>query len=163
LQGAGQDDKFDPRNLALFVQNEKILGKRVAPVRTLYYDAIDESAPEEKTRQEDYLRCVQSLPDTHAVIGRIRQGKRGREQKGVDVQLAVDALEAAWSGTVEAIGLVTGDADFVPLANAVRRLGPHVIVLAFANSLADDLRASADRVIELPPPPADWVRPLKDH
>jgi uncharacterized LabA/DUF88 family protein len=126
--------------------------------RIFYYDAVDESRPEEAERQERYFARLRRLPDVHVVLGDVRRRVKGpREQKGVDVQLAVDALEVASSGRVDAIALVTGDADFVPLAGAVRRAGPHVIVMAFPSSLSDRLEAEADRSIFLPePPPDSW-------
>ena len=97
------------------------------------------------------------MPDTHVVEGQVRQGKRRPEQKGVDVQLAVDALQAANRGVVGAIALVSGDADFIPLVKAVRDVGPHVIVIAFKESLSPDLRTAADRVVVLDSPPEDWA------
>ena len=42
-------------------------------------------------------------------------------------------------------------------SHAIRETGPHVLVLAFKNSLASELREAADRVIYLPEEPTDWA------
>jgi uncharacterized protein (TIGR00288 family) len=102
---------------------------------------------------------VRRLPDTHVGEGYARRRRGVLQQKGVDVRLAVDALEAAVAQRVRIIGPVAGDADFVPLVEAIRRAGPHMVVLAFRESLAAELRGAADRVVFLPDEPADWASP----
>ncbi|MEX2030704.1 MAG: NYN domain-containing protein [Anaerolineales bacterium] len=52
-------------------------------------------------------------------------------EKGVDVALAIEALQAALSGTIDLAILVTGDGDFVPLARALMRRGVRVGVVYF--------------------------------
>jgi uncharacterized LabA/DUF88 family protein len=134
----------------------RILGQLLgvgSPSRFFFYDAIDDSDPQRAAQQKAYLTRVQRLPFTHVVTGTVRGRKGKRRQKGVDVALAVDALEAAHAKIIEAIVLVTGDADFAPLADAIRRAGPHVYVLAAPASLAADLRDAADQVFSLQPPP----------
>lgn len=130
-------------------------GRRIVPVRLFYYDALDDNGPEpERAAFAAYLDAVEQLADTSVATGYVKSSRRrGREQKAVDVQLAVDALEAALTGRADVIALVAGDGDFAPLAEAVRRAGPHCIVLAFPNSLARELRMAADRVVDLPDTP----------
>jgi uncharacterized LabA/DUF88 family protein len=116
--------------------------------RVFYYDAIPEDE-EERAQHEAYLQRIESLPDTFVGSpGYLRHRKRRwREQKAVDVQLTVDAIEVAYSGHVQVITLIAGDLDFVPLVESIRRAGPHVIVGAYEDSLARELRAAADRVV----------------
>lgn len=45
--------------------------------------------------------------------------KRGQEQKGVDVLLAVDVLQHAYRGSMDRADLITSDLDFVPLFDAL--------------------------------------------
>ena len=56
--------------------------------------------------------------------------KTGRE-KGVDVALAVDAMQAAHDDRVDVAVLVTGDGDMVPLAQALTKRGLRVMVAHF--------------------------------
>lgn len=78
-------------------------------------------------------------------------GKR-RRQEAVEVQLGVDALKAARTGTIQAIALFAGDADFTPLAEAVHRAGTRFLVVAWTDSLSQELANAADLVIALPHP-----------
>jgi uncharacterized protein (TIGR00288 family) len=64
-----------------------------------------------------------------------------------DVGLAVDAIRM--SPTMDAIVLVTGDGDFVPLVEYLKNRGKHVEVLAFERSASSKLKESADEFINL--------------
>jgi uncharacterized LabA/DUF88 family protein len=57
---------------------------------------------------------------------------------------------------VDAVVIASGDGDYVPAVQAIRRAGPHVLVLAFSQALSPELRDAADRVILLPDHPDDW-------
>jgi uncharacterized LabA/DUF88 family protein len=52
-------------------------------------------------------------------------------EKGIDVALAVDALQVGLNGTVDVAVLVTGDGDFVPLARTLMKNGVRVLVAYF--------------------------------
>ena len=154
------DDRFNPRAPADAVSGQKVGRSEPALARIFYYDAVDDQEEDAKReRQQQYLQRVQRLPDTHVVQGEISRGAKRREQKGVDVRLAVDALKAAFAGDVQMIGIVSGDADFAPLAQAIREAGPHVVVVAFERSLSASLRDEADRVVLLQDPGSDWALP----
>ena len=64
-----------------------------------------------------------------------------------DVGLAVDAIRM--SPTMDAIVLVTGDGDFVPLVEYLKNRGNHVEVLAFERSASSKLKEAADEFINL--------------
>jgi uncharacterized LabA/DUF88 family protein len=149
--------EFNPVTVAQAVRQESLAEQTFWPTRIFFHDALDGDAADAEARRA-YFERLRLLPDTHVVEGSVRTDRKGRRhQKGVDVRLAVDALEAAYGGRADAIALVAGDADFAPLADAIRRSGAHVLVLAFEVSLAAELRAAADRVVMLPlPPPKDW-------
>jgi len=51
----------------------------------------------------------------------------GGGEKGSDVALAVDAMQIGLSGKIDIAVLVTGDADFVPLARALMKEGIRVM------------------------------------
>jgi uncharacterized LabA/DUF88 family protein len=160
---ADLDPEFDPRIPAKFVgtsQRVQVGGRDFVVDRVFYYDAIDETADEaEALRMDEYLRRVENLPEVK--VGNPgflrRAARRGREQKGVDVQLAVDALEWAYGRHNAAIALVSGDADFAPLMEAIRHTGTYAFVVAWEQHLAPPLRSAADRVILLEDlPPTGW-------
>jgi len=149
LRSIGRPDEFDPYALVRGLVGSFEL------VRVNYYDALDEQSttPEQKaeySRLTGYFDWVSGLRDTHVFLGRVRRSK-SREQKGVDVQLAVDALRTAYSGAFDAILLLSGDADFEPLVTAIREAGPRIHVAAFETSVSAELRRAADRFLQLEP------------
>jgi len=137
----GLDLEFDPRGPARYLERLRILGKHQTVVRCFYFDALDVEDPEMVT----FFEKIRGLDDTHVYLGRLVRGGSGRRQKGVDIQLAVQALKVARSGNADVIALVTGDQDFVPLVEAIRDEGPTVFVLAFKDKVSPDLLNAADR------------------
>jgi uncharacterized LabA/DUF88 family protein len=53
-------------------------------------------------------------------------------EKGVDVALAVDALQVGLGQMIDVAVLVTGDGDFVPLVRALNKQGVRVLAAYFA-------------------------------
>jgi uncharacterized LabA/DUF88 family protein len=56
---------------------------------------------------------------------------QGKAEKGIDVALAVDALQAGLDDKIDIAVLVTGDADFVPLVRALMKEGKRVLAIYF--------------------------------
>jgi len=52
-------------------------------------------------------------------------------EKGADVALAIDALQAAVDSRIDIVALVTGDGDLIPLARAVMKQGIRVMAVYF--------------------------------
>ena len=148
LKRLGIDPWFGPRELTRPFGNLLMDGKTLTVWRVIFYDAIDEQASTAK-QQESYLESLRQLPNTLVRLGTVR-GTRNRRQKGVDMRLGTDMVEAARSGFINYIGLASGDADYIPALQQVQDLGPKVLVLAFKSSLSQDLAGEADSVIPLP-------------
>jgi hypothetical protein len=55
----------------------------------------------------------------------------GPNEKGADVALAIDAMQVGMEGKIDIAVLVTGDADFVPLARALMKQGIRVMAAYF--------------------------------
>jgi uncharacterized LabA/DUF88 family protein len=85
----------------------------------------------------------------------IRCANCGREEvvpteKGVDVGLAIKMLSLGIARAYETAILVAGDRDYVETVREVKALGLRVEVMAWRNSLSDDLDAAAsEKVIYL--------------
>ena len=58
-------------------------------------------------------------------------------EKGVDVALAVDALQVGLGRMIDVAILVTGDGDFVPLVRALNKQGVRVLAAYFAFEAKD--------------------------
>lgn len=162
LAKAGQPEYFNPYYLRRYLQTATVDGRPISADRFFFYDAIDEDAdPAQRSLRQEYLQKVEELPFTSVVTGFVRPGKKKRrQQKAVDVQIAVDALEAAWSGRTRAVILVAGDADFCPLADAVRRTGAFFFAFGYQNSMSSELRHSADYAGFLPDPAEGLFKPF---
>jgi len=117
--------------------------------KVFYYDAV--SGREHGERQEVYAARVepeherfaqfQALDRVHVALGKI-VGK-DRRQKGVDVRLAVDMMTHAFRGKIGRATLFAGDADFVPLVQALVSEGIHVTLWHPAQANRD-LKGAAD-------------------
>ena len=77
----------------------------------------------------------------------LRRFTGGGVKANFDVELAIDILTMA--DRMDVIVLVSGDGDFRRLVEIVGSRGVRVEVLAFGQSTATDLRAVADRYIDI--------------
>lgn len=139
------------------VDTERWKGRPMVLSRTFIYDAV-EHGRQKGALIERWLDLNRQGLDTHVRWGRMAgdSGSTRRRQKAVDVQLAVDAVSWAARSAFEVALLITGDADFIPAAEAVREHGPLVAVVGFRRSLSPDLRQSVDRVGWLPGDIDSW-------
>ena len=63
---------------------------------------------------------------------------KGRGEKGIDVWLAIEALEFAMLKRINIVALIAGDGDFVPLARKLTSLGVRVMVLGWDFKFMDE-------------------------
>jgi uncharacterized LabA/DUF88 family protein len=61
----------------------------------------------------------------------VPMSQQTQREKGVDVALAIDALQVGMEGKIDIAVLVTGDGDLVPLARALMKHGIRVGVVFF--------------------------------
>ncbi|MGC4028925.1 MAG: NYN domain-containing protein [Steroidobacteraceae bacterium] len=80
------------------------------------------------------------------------------EQKGVDLRIGLDIARLALTQSVQSIVVVTGDSDLIPAFKFARREGLRVFLCHFKHGIKRDLKAHADRVIEIELPA---VKPVK--
>lgn len=71
----------------------------------------------------------------------------GAKKADWDVGLAVDAIRLA--SKVDAVVIVSGDGDFVPLVEYLKHLGVQVEVMSFGKSTSAKLREATDDFIDL--------------
>lgn len=71
----------------------------------------------------------------------------GLKKADWDVGIAVDAVRIAPS--VDALVLVSGDGDFIPLVDYLKNQGKRVEVIAFGRSASLKLKEAADEFIDL--------------
>jgi len=67
----------------------------------------------------------------------------------VDVALAVEAMEAVFNDSIDAIAIVSRDSDFKPLLAKAKEHGKETIVVGLEPDFSTALRNTADIVVDL--------------
>ena len=121
-------------------------------LRAFYYTAVVEDQEYTAIRPLiDWLGYNGYTVVTKAAKEFIDASGRRKVKGSMDIDLAVDAMEVA--GHVDQIVLFSGNGDFCPMVEAVKRRGVSVTVVSTIASqppmLADELRRKADVFIDL--------------
>jgi len=81
-----------------------------------------------------------------------KKSRREEKAKGVDIALTKDLLLHAYFDNYDVAVLISGDGDYVPVINEVKRFGKAVYVCSFAKAgLSQDLRLASDMFFEIEP------------
>lgn len=122
-------------------------------VRATYYTSVTgtHDAVDEVVDRIQGLRFNgQPHPRMNNTLNAVVFKKEGRSKgKGVDIRMTVDILSHAIRGNTDAIYLVSGDGDFVPVVEEVRRAGVEVYVAALSSGISSQLRRAADVFVDL--------------
>jgi uncharacterized LabA/DUF88 family protein len=120
--------------------------------RSYFYDCKDEQKKDKETEAEFKARLeaqdatfarMHSRPGLHLRLGTVK-GQRRREQKEVDILLAVDMLTHGFNRSMTHAVLIAGDLDFRPVVEALVRSGIFVEVWYEQRSVAKELPGAAD-------------------
>ena len=143
------------KTLGFDIDYKRLLGlfqNKARLIRAFYYTALAEDQEYSPIRPlidwldyNGYTMVTKPLKEFTDAYGR-------RKVKGnMDIDIAVDAMEIA--GHVDQIVLFSGNGDFCPMVEAVKRRGVSVTVVSTIASqppmLADELRRKADVFIDL--------------
>jgi len=123
-------------------------------MRINYYTATDDRA------EYDQLRPLMDWLSYNGYQTVTKQTQKYTQADGtirfkgnMDVDLAVDCLDFAWSAKPDRVILASGDGDFVPLVKALQRRG--IIVQALSSlkttpiMISDELRRQTDEFADL--------------
>jgi uncharacterized LabA/DUF88 family protein len=145
----------------VYVWNPQIIQRRTPQDihRVIYYTsavAADETI-------KNFIDAIKRFPYTYCVREHVESGltrpiqrdghvfprvfkKARKEQKvrAVDINIAVDMLSYASLSNVDAVCLISGDGDFIPLIEAVLRKGKRVYVSALSSGLNPELPRHVD-------------------
>ena len=112
--------------------------------RAYYYTSVcgDEAAIEDVETKLWHLRFTPRV---------FKKSKQQAKAKGVDISLTKDMLSHAFMDHYQFAVLVSGDGDYIPLVEEVKRLGKRVIVWFFGvdDGLNPRLRLAADEYYDL--------------
>jgi uncharacterized LabA/DUF88 family protein len=135
-----------PGDLAL-----ETIAEQVEAFRSFFYDCEAIQGGNEsqgdfeiraQTQREQFSR-VDALRGFHLRTGTMRRGRK-REQKEVDVLLAVDMMTHGFNRNMTRAVLITGDLDFRPVVEALVRSGVFVEIWYEKASAAAGLPQAAD-------------------
>ena len=120
-------------------------------IRAYYYDAIVEAGEPEYKEQDEYFDEIRLTHGFDVRLGRlIRTESNDFRQKGVDVLLAIDMLNKAYSNHFDIALLLAGDDDYVDLVKVVKDgSGKRVYGVYFPENASKRLVKSFDERIEL--------------
>jgi uncharacterized LabA/DUF88 family protein len=125
--------------------------------RAYLYDCLDdeqksgESAADCEARvqqQQDLFDAIDKVEGVHVRYGILSPGRK-RQQKEVDVLLAVDMLTHSFSKNMDGAVLLSGDRDFRPVVESLVRLGTLVKVAYDPRSGSRELARAADYEMEI--------------
>jgi uncharacterized protein (TIGR00288 family) len=100
-------------------------------------------------RQQVFAKQTASLLPNFLTPCIFKKANRSLSGKGVDIQLSVDMMSHVYRDNVDSVLLLSGDGDYAPLLDEVRRAGVRVYVSAFSDGFNPVLKESADAVNEL--------------
>jgi len=151
-------DEINYGKLGTFLANSAVSGERFHAhlVRIFYYDGMpdikDANSVEEDSREEvkkkieqkkaeleDYIKKIQDTDKLDIKYGHLVISKKeGTRQKGVDTLIAIDMITKAFQGQYHYAVLLAGDADFIPIVDAVKHVGPIVVGAFFSDTENSD-------------------------
>ena len=121
-----------------------------------YYTALLDKLVDEKKYEEHkrFLDKIKKIPNFHIVLCNLRKvvlenGSVDFTIKGDDVYLATDLIKGAYENLYDVAIIISGDADFIPAINLVKKNGKKVINAFFPKSSSYLLRNCCDGSINL--------------
>jgi uncharacterized LabA/DUF88 family protein len=124
-------------------------------VRVNYYISTlnPEKEPEKARGQQQFLRAMEATPYITVKTRPLHyfeaapQSRKG--EKGIDILIASDMLSQAYNNGYDTAILVSGDGDFTPLLDEVKKLGKEVENAFPRSGRSEALINSSDVYIEL--------------
>ena len=114
-------------------------------VRATAYSPVSDDPSEPVERQRFVAPFV---PHEYRIVTKpLKRFADGSIKGNFDVEMAIDMLTMA--ERLEVIAIVSGDSDFARLVEVIQGRGVRVEVVAFAGSTSAEMRALADRYVEL--------------
>jgi len=122
-------------------------------LRVSYYTSQVGSDDTLRALEVDIQRLRWSVARTNATGGIVAHvfKKPAQQQKAasVDINITIDLLRACYHRHAQAVVLISGDGDYVPLVKEAMRTGVHVIVAAFSSGLNAGLTSACDSFCSL--------------
>ncbi len=142
--------KIDFKKLIKELSKDRIL------INAFYYIApLDITTDKKKYwKHQKFLAELEKIPDFKVILCTLRRylkedGSFGFEVKGDDIFLANDMIVGAYENLYDTAILVSGDEDFIPVINTLKRLNKKTENAFFMQTSSKKLRKLCDKVINL--------------
>lgn len=134
----------------------KELSKDKTLITAFYYIApLDITANKKKYwKHQKFLAELGKIPNFKVVLCTLRKygkedGSFGFEVKGDDIYIANDMLVGAYENLYDTAILVSGDEDFIPIINTLKRLNKKTENAFFMQTSSKKLRKTCDKIVNL--------------
>lgn len=115
-------------------------------IRIYYYDAIVENDHPNYLTQRAYFMKIDEYDKYTVRLGKlVESSKRGLKQKGVDILFAIDSLTKAYRNQFDTGMFLMGDADFIPLIEAIKDTGKKTMLIYYRQNTSEELIRCFDR------------------
>ncbi len=153
-------DRFEPIFGPGYPIDYRIVMETYSATRSFYYDCIDDNRRDDETdeelqkrveAQEKLFASIDKVEGMHVCYGHLAPSskKKHKQQKEVDVALAVDMLTHSFYKNISQAVLLSGDRDFKPVVESAVRLGTRVRVSYDPRSGSKELARAADYETEI--------------
>jgi len=129
----------------------KLLAHGRKLIRTNYYiSTVDaKRTPDTAINQQRFLDALRHVPYVTVRSRMLTYKNDIPVEKGVDILIATDMLTGALRNCYDTAILVSGDGDFAPVLDEIKRAGKQVENVAFRFSRSDALISASDLFVEL--------------
>lgn len=139
LYGAERGERIDMGKLLDYLSQDREM------VRATAYSPVSDN-PSEPVQQQRFVAPF--VPYEYRIVTKpLKRFADGSIKGNFDVEMAVDMLNMV--DRVDIMAIVSGDADFAKVVEEAQSRGVRVEVVAFAGSTSAEMRALADRYIEV--------------
>ena len=140
-----------------FLKFAGFLAKNEKVVDIFYYNAqLDrEQNPNKYESQKQFFEKLRNIPNFHLILCKLlKRNITGTDKfyyiiKEDDIHMAVDMVENAGNNKFDTAIIVSGDGDFVPAVEAVKRKNKEVENVYFKNSSSSNLQNHCSNSFEL--------------
>ena len=140
-----------------FEKFSRFLAEKEKIVAIYYYNALldREHNPEKYESQKEFFERLRQIPNFHLILCKLlKRNITGTDKfyyiiKEDDIHMAVDIVENACDDNFDMAILVSGDGDFVPAVQSVKKKSKIVKNIYFKNSSSRNLKNFCDESLEL--------------
>lgn len=140
------DHNIDYHKLGL-----KLVGGRKMIRINYYVSELNPEWDEGAGNQQKFLAALRHLPFFTVRTRPLRYSpdKQKKWEKGIDILIATDMLTGAYLNGYDTVMLVSGDGDFAPVLDEIKKMGRRVENAFFFKRRADALVGSCDVFVNL--------------